>query len=211
MHMRDLILATRNRGKSAELRTLLAPLSCRVLDLDEAGIPYTSEEDDVENAATFEENAVAKAGYFSRQSGGRAVLADDSGLCVAALGGLPGVRSRRYSGAVGDDATVSRSNSEYLLRALAACSDRRAEFVCAVAYIGAGAPVVAMGRTAGSILHAPSGSGGFGYDPVFWSEELQLSFGDAPPEAKARVSHRARAIVALVRHLRGNALTLDDG
>lgn len=199
---RELLVATRNAGKAAELRALLAPAFSRVLDLRDASIPADPAEDAIEDGETFEANALAKARYFRARSGDRPVLADDSGLCVAALGGTPGVRSRRYAGAVGDESAVSFANSQRLLRALARVEDRRAELICAVAYVDSTDEVVVLARTSGRILDAPSGANGFGYDPVFWSDDLQRSFGEATEVEKARVSHRARAVTALVERLR---------
>ena len=198
----ELLVATRNVGKAAELRALLAPVFARVLDLRDAGIPSDPAEDAIEDGATFQENALAKARYFRARSAGRAVLADDSGLCVAALGGAPGVRSRRYAGAVGDEAAVPAANARQLLSALADAHDRRAEFVCAIAYVDDTEAVVTVGRTSGRILDVPQGANGFGYDPLFWSDDLAESFGTASDAAKARVSHRARALAALVARLR---------
>ena len=195
---RALLVATRNAGKTRELRALLATLGRPLVDLREAGIGVTPEEDAVENAPTFEGNALAKARHFLARSDGRPVLADDSGLCVAALGGAPGVRSRRYAGASGDESTVSAANRAKLLGELAGVEDRRAEFVCALAYVDGARELVVVGRAAGRILKAPAGSRGFGYDPLFWSEDLGQSFGEASDQAKAGVSHRARAIAALL-------------
>lgn len=197
----ELLLATRNRGKVVEFRDLLAPLGVRVLDLRDAGIPPDPAEDAVEDGETFEANALAKARYFAARSAGRPVLADDSGLCVAALGGAPGVRSRRYAGVDGSEQDVSRANSARLLNALAEVSDRRAEFVCALAYVDAGRELVEVGRTAGQILRSARGTHGFGYDPLFWSEDLGRSFGEATEPEKARVSHRGRAVAGLLARL----------
>lgn len=199
---REIVLATRNAGKAAELRALLSPLDATVLSLDDVGIPCTPEEDAVENADTFDANAMAKARYFAARSGGRAVIADDSGLCVAALDGAPGVRSRRYAGAVGTEADVSRANSARLLEALRDVADRRAAFVCAAAYSNGVQTVVAVGQTSGRILERPQGTQGFGYDPLFWSDDLGRGFGEATALEKAQVSHRARAVERLIIALR---------
>ena len=199
---REILVATRNSGKVSEFRTLLAPLRMHVLDLADAGIAAEPAEDLIEDGETFEANALAKARYFWARGDRRPVLADDSGLCVAALGGAPGVRSRRYAGVDGSESTVSRANSARLLAALSGVSDRRAEFVCALAYVGAGEEVVEVGRTAGHILRSPRGTNGFGYDPLFWSDDLQCSFGEASEAEKARVSHRARAVERFVAWLR---------
>lgn len=199
------VIATRNAGKTRELRALLAPLGRPVVDLQALGLPIAPVEDTLENDPTFEGNALAKARYFAARVEGRAVVADDSGLCVAALGGAPGVRSRRYSGTQGPEAAVTRANSAKLLREMRDVADRRAEFVCAVAYVAAAEnarELVAVGRTSGHILHEPRGTHGFGYDPLFYSHDLDCTFAEAGDKAKSRVSHRARAIAGLL-----NALT----
>ena len=193
-----IIVATRNVNKAAELRALLAVLRRPIVDLDHAGIPFHPDEDDVENQATFEGNALAKARYFHARGAGAPVIADDSGLCVDALSGAPGVHSRRYAGATGTAAEVSEANCQRLLHALDGQADRRASFVCALAYMDASTVRVAVGRTDGRILDAPAGVNGFGYDPLFWSDDLQASFGVVGDVEKARVSHRARAVDALV-------------
>lgn len=197
----EILLATRNRGKVDELRELLAPLGRRVIDLGDAALAPTPDEDGLEDAPTFEANALAKARHFARRSPGRAVLADDSGLCVAALGGAPGVYSRRYAGATGTDAEVTAANSAKLLRKMTGVAQREAEFVCAVAYIDAAGELVTTGRVRGRILEMASGSRGFGYDPLFWSDELGCSFADATEREKAEVSHRARAVARLLEML----------
>ena len=197
----EIVLATRNVGKAAELRTLLAPLSATLVDLDAAGIAPDPAEDAIEDGETFEANALAKARYFAARSGGRPVIADDSGLCVAALGGAPGVRSRRYAGAVGTEAEVSGANSRHLLEAMRSISDRRAAFVCALAYCGTGRELVVLAQSSGQILEQATGVEGFGYDPLFWSDDLQRSFGEASRDEKAQVSHRARAALELMHRL----------
>lgn len=197
-----LVVATRNPGKLIELRTLLGPAFENVVDLRTAGVDESDEEADLEDGTTFEANAVAKARYFAARTNGLPVLADDSGLCVRALGGAPGVFSRRYAGAVGTDAEVAGANAAKLLSALATVADRGAWFACAVAYVAPGREMVATGRTDGRILDAPRGTEGFGYDPLFWSDELARSFGEASPAEKARVSHRARAVRQLLAGLR---------
>lgn len=195
-------MATRNRGKLHEFRDLLAPLGVRLVDLDEAGISPHPDEDSIENADTFEENARAKAHYFARLGGGRPVVADDSGLCVHALGGAPGVRSRRYAGVTGSETVVSTANKQLLLRSMAGVDDRRAEFACAISYVDGATEILSVGRASGRILLSPAGSGGFGYDPLFWSDDLGRSFGEASEQAKAQVSHRARAVETLLTRLR---------
>ena len=180
---------------------LLSAAGVEVVDLTEAGLPETPDEDELECHATFEANALAKARYF-RTLSGMSVMADDSGLEVEALGGRPGVRSKRWSerpdleGQVLDDA-----NNATLLSALAPGPNRRARFVCAAAAVNNDGEDVCRGETLGEILREPQGRGGFGYDPYFWSLELGCAFGEVTPEEKARVSHRARAFSALLSAL----------
>ena len=199
------LVATRNAGKLRELRPLFAALGIRVTDLGEAGIPETDAEDAVEAHETFEENALAKARYFFRASGGLATVADDSGLEVAALGGAPGVRSKRFSGVEGPSREVDAANNALLVERLAAVEDRRARFVCAAAYVDGGRELVRRGDVPGRIVERGAGAHGFGYDPHFLADELGTTFGEATVEEKARVSHRARAFAALVQALAGGA------
>ena len=192
-----MLVATRNEGKRSELASLLAPLGARVVSLDDVGIALSSDEDDVEQYTTFEENALAKARYFFDRSR-IPTLADDSGLAVDALGGKPGVRSRRWSGRsdlVGRE--LDAANNDALLSALRGARDRSARFVCAIAFVDAEEIVVRRGEVEGRVLEAPRGAGGFGYDPLFFSVELGRTFGEATEEEKSRVSHRARAVSAL--------------
>ncbi|HKO17161.1 MAG TPA: RdgB/HAM1 family non-canonical purine NTP pyrophosphatase [Gemmatimonadaceae bacterium] len=202
--MRDdaIVLATRSPGKLRELRALFGAAGLRVVDLAEAGVAEAPAEDAVEAFGSFEENAGAKARYFHERTGGRPVVADDSGLSVAALGGRPGVRSKRWSerndltGTALDDA-----NNAKLLEALRGSGDRRARYVCAAVYVDGERTLCCRGEVAGEILEEPRGAGGFGYDPLFWSPELGETFGEATQERKARVSHRGRAFGALLREL----------
>jgi XTP/dITP diphosphohydrolase len=172
-----------------------------VESLDEAGIPETSVEDDLEQGTTFEENAFAKARHFHRVTG-RRVIADDSGLEVLALAGVPGVRSKRWSerptlrGQALDDA-----NNALLLERLGNATDRRAQYVCAAVYCDGQVELVEHGVVAGRITHTARGSGGFGYDPYFECDELGRTFGEASASEKARVSHRARAFRKLLQRL----------
>jgi XTP/dITP diphosphohydrolase len=172
-----------------------------VIELTEAGIAETAEEDELEVFDTFEENALAKARYFYARSG-RPTFADDSGLAVVALDGKPGVMSKRWSGR--PDLTgqaLDNENNRLLLERLRGVADRRASYVCAAAYVDATRSVVRVGEVRGAIVDAPSGANGFGYDPYFWSEELRITFADASREAKERVSHRGRAFRALLSSL----------
>jgi XTP/dITP diphosphohydrolase len=197
-----LLLATRSAGKLAELRPLLAPLGFDVVTLDEAGIPEGPAEDGLERFDSFEENALAKARYFHALGGGSPVVSDDSGLVVDALGGRPGVRSKRWSGRSDlSGVALDAANNDRLLRALDGVADRSARYVCVAAYVGPDVELVRRGETEGRILDAPRGAGGFGYDPLFESAELHRTFGELSREEKARVSHRGRAMRALVAEL----------
>jgi len=212
-----LLLATRSAGKLRELRPLFDSLGVAVMDLDELGLPHDADEDAIEHFDTFEANALAKARYFYEVSGGIATVADDSGLEVFGLGGAPGVHSKRWHGAAAqrqggavpgestaDRQDVDAANNEMLVHAVADLTDRRARYVCAAAYSGVGgSELVQRGEVTGVIVTDPRGRGGFGYDPYFLSDELGRTFGEATPEDKARVSHRARAFRALLQAIAG--------
>lgn len=198
--MTKLVVATRSAHKLREIRQLIGPLpGIRILDLEEAGIPETESEDGIEIHDSFEENALAKARYFAATTN-VAVLADDSGLCVDELGGAPGVRSKRFSGRTDlRGAALDQANNAVLLGRLEGLTtDRRsAHFACAVALATPdGREAVFLGRCGGHIQTAPSGTAGFGYDPLFFAHELGKTFAEADAAEKNRVSHRARAIGA---------------
>jgi XTP/dITP diphosphohydrolase len=200
------VLATRNAGKVRELRALFADAGIDVIDLRDAGIAESAAEDGLEAFATFEENALAKARYFSARAGGRPVVADDSGLEVFALGGAPGVRSKRWSGRTDlDGAALDAENNALLVAKLAGVADRRARFVCAAAWhpgVVGGDPIVVRGELAGTIVDGALGAHGFGYDPHFLASELGLTLGEATIAEKQRVSHRGRAMSALIAAVR---------
>lgn len=205
--MTRLVVATRNAGKVREIREILAGApGWEVVGLDDLGIPESPEEDDIEGYETFEENALSKAHYFAAKTGALA-LADDSGLCVDALGGAPGVRSRRFAAV--DEARGERqdgANNRHLLALLADVPDERrtARYVCAAAAAWPdGREVVRTGTCDGAILREPRGTGGFGYDPLFWVEEEKQSFGELPAERKNALSHRGRAVRSLLQALAG--------
>lgn len=200
------VLATRNAGKLRELRALLADEGIRVIDLDEAGIAESADEDAVECWETFEENALAKARWFAAKLPGRVVVADDSGLRVRALGGEPGVRSRRWSGGGLEGAAQVAANNARLVRELAGVEDRRAAFVCAAAWSGGGREVVVRGEVEGRIVDVPAGANGFGYDPHFFVTELGMTMAEATVPEKQRVSHRGRAFETLLAVLRREGL-----
>lgn len=202
------LLATRNAGKLRELLPLLTAAGIHAETLADAGIAETPDEAELENFDTFEENALAKARWFSTRAGGRVVLADDSGLVVTALDGRPGVRSKRWAGhGALDGQALDDANNAHLLTELVRArtlgrTDRTASFVCAAACAwGDGCALVAVGSTAGSILTTPSGDGGFGYDPYFWCGDLGAAFASVTREAKQSVSHRGRAFRRLVEML----------
>ena len=196
MQTARLVLASHNAGKLAELRALLAPAGIEVLAQSQFGIGEIEE-----TGATFVENALLKARHASRISALPA-LADDSGLCVDALGGAPGLHSARYAGADGD----ARVNFLKLLDALAAVSDahRGAHFHCTLTLLRHPedpAPLLCEGRWRGRILHEPQGEGGFGYDPVFLDETLGQSAAELGREEKSAVSHRGQALRQLLAAL----------
>jgi XTP/dITP diphosphohydrolase len=193
------LLATRNAGKLAELRRMLADAPFEVLGL--ADVPEFPEAP--ETGATFAENALAKARDAAAATGLPSV-ADDSGLAVEALNGMPGVLSARWCGRHGDDL----ANLELLLGQLADVPDerRRGAFVCAAALVVPGGPeTVVHGEWPGRIVRAPRGTGGFGYDPIFVPDGEERTSAELSPEEKDAASHRGRAMRALLPHL--HALT----
>ncbi|MGI9075990.1 MAG: non-canonical purine NTP pyrophosphatase [Gemmatimonadaceae bacterium] len=194
----EVLLATRNVGKLRELRPLFAKAGILVRDLAEAGLHEQFAEGALESFSTFEDNAIAKARYFFRLSGMTAV-ADDSGLEVPALGGEPGVRSKRWSGRTDlSGKALDEANNAKLLSALGASGDRRARFVCAVAWADGSGDRVARGESLGQILLEPRGTLGFGYDPLFESDDLGMTFGEVDGPVKEKVIHRARAFRTLL-------------
>ena len=196
------LLATRSAGKLRELEPLFSGAGIEVITLERAGIPELPDEEGIESYPTFEENALAKARYF-RDLSGLPTIADDSGLEVPALGGDPGVRSKRWSGR--DDLTgiaLDEANNAQLLRALTGVPDRGARYVCVAASVTSAGELACRGEVKGEILEAPRGHGGFGYDPLFFAMELGKTFGEASLAEKERVSHRGRAFHALVRAMR---------
>ena len=187
--------ATSNPGKLREFQ-LAAP------DFDIRALSVRVEPPE-ETGATFEENAALKTLYYSQFAAGY-LFADDSGLEVDALGGEPGVHSARYAGPDAKD----RDNNELLLQRLAGKADRTARFVCVIALANDGELVKTFrGSVEGRILTEAHGSGGFGYDPLFYYEPFACTFGEAAIEDKMKVSHRAQALEAMFTYLRGIAST----
>jgi XTP/dITP diphosphohydrolase len=197
-----LLVATRSPGKAREIRELFAGLPFEIAFPADRFLEHLPEEDDLEASAGYVENAVAKARYFATRSG-LPTVADDSGIEVDALDGAPGARSRRFSGTSGPG--VDAANNALLLEKLAGVPEpqRSARYRCVVAYLAAPSAVPQMVEATceGFILTEPRGQGGFGYDPLFFSPELKMTFGEAPAAAKHRVSHRGRAFRALIEVL----------
>jgi XTP/dITP diphosphohydrolase len=189
-----IVVATRNPGKLREFRTLLAPAGWQVIGLSEAAI----ERDVAETGSSFAENARLKALGYSAETE-LPVLGDDSGLEVFALGGKPGVRSARYAGpAASDSDRVRKLLQELKLHP----RNREARFLCALAMAQRGEILCETeGECRGEIAAAPRGTLGFGYDPVFLVSEMGLTFAELEEEEKNRISHRARAVAALLAQL----------
>lgn len=194
--MKKLVLASNNTKKMKELNALLAPLGFEVIAQGQLGIPEAEEPH-----CTFVENALAKARHAAQLSGLPA-LADDSGLCVAALGGAPGVYSARYAGEPKSDA---RNNAK-LLTDLAGQSDRRAHFACVLVLVRAAddpQPIIAEGEWHGEILTAQRGADGFGYDPLFYVPTHCQTAAELDGAIKNQLSHRGQAMQKLIKRLPG--------
>lgn len=198
---KTLILASNNAKKLRELQALIAPLGVQLVTQGSLGIPEAEEPH-----VTFVENALAKARHAAR-AGQCPAIADDSGLCVDALGGAPGVRSARYAvdaGRVPEGAgrdVIDPANNAWLLDQMQGQVRRRAHFTCvlvAVRHADDPEPLIAEGHWSGELLHAPRGEHGFGYDPLLWLPEHQHSAAELAPDLKNRVSHRALACERLL-------------
>ena len=193
--MKSIVLATGNPGKKAEIEQLLAPFGTRVVTQSELGVTEAEEPHD-----SFRENALAKARHVCFATRLPA-LADDSGLCVDALGGAPGVNSARYAGEPRSD----QRNNEKLLAAMAAHDNRRAHYVCVLVLMrgpGDAQPLVAQAEWHGEIARAPRGGGGFGYDPLFYLRDRDKTAAELEPEQKNRLSHRGQALARLLELLK---------
>lgn len=187
------IAATKNSGKIHEMQEILAPLDMDVVSQQEIGINIDAEE----TGDTFERNALIKARAVAMICD-YPILADDSGICVDALGGAPGVHSARYAG----EGATDQDRINKLLSELKGCQDRTAKFVTSVAFIFPdGTEVTASGEVKGYITEEPIGDNGFGYDPVFFSTELGKTFAQSSDEEKNSVSHRSRALKNLYEKL----------
>ena len=197
--MRKLVLATNNDGKLREFRRLLAPLGIELVAQSSLGIPEADEPH-----PTFVENALAKARHASERARLPA-LADDSGICVTALGGAPGVISARYAGEPRSD---SRNNA-HLVEQLRGVADRRAHYYCMLVLVRSPddpEPLLAEGAWHGRIIDAPRGTGGFGYDPHFEDLETGLTGAELPLERKNALSHRGKAMRAMIDRLRAEPI-----
>lgn len=187
---RPLVLATRNKGKIAEFKTLFSGFPIEMKSLNDFGpIPEV-----VEDGKTFEDHAYKKA-HFTAKVLGFPALADDSGLVVEALGGQPGVFSARYAGeGAGDEANILK-----VLKAMAGVSDRKAAFECVIAIaVPRGPALIYGGRCEGEIAGDRTGKNGFGYDPIFFYQPLAKTFAEMSQEEKNRVSHRGKAMAKLL-------------
>ena len=192
--MQKLVLASNNAGKLREFQALLAPMNFEVIPQGQLGIPASEEPYD-----TFVENALVKARHASKASGMPA-LADDSGICVNALGGQPGVYSARYAGEPADDA----ANNQKLIAALSHMEDRAAHYVCAlvmVQHANDPEPLIVQTRWHGLFQDEAVGLNGFGYDPHFFLPDLKLTAAQLAPEQKNRISHRGQALRELISQL----------
>ncbi|MEQ1556860.1 MAG: RdgB/HAM1 family non-canonical purine NTP pyrophosphatase [Gallionella sp.] len=193
--MKKIVIASNNPGKLLEFQTLLAPLGIEVVTQAQLGIKEAEEPH-----LTFIENALAKARHVSRESGLPA-LADDSGICVNVLKGLPGVISARFSGLPSND----ERNNKALLQAMQAHTDRRAHYACVLVLMrsaGDAQPLIAEGEWHGEIAREARGTGGFGYDPLFWLPELNKMSSELSREAKDAISHRGKAMKILLEKLK---------
>jgi XTP/dITP diphosphohydrolase len=207
--MMELLVATRSAHKIAEIRRILEHVrGLRVLGLEEAGVGYDDAEEDLEPYDTFEENARSKAEYFHSVSG-LLTVADDSGIEVHALGGAPGVRSKRFAPEEGlSGLERDLANNRYLVEQLRGLDapDRQARYVCVAALVRASGQVEYFrGEAPGVIVDVPTGDGGFGYDPHFFDPEVGRTFAEISAEEKNERSHRGRAFAALAQALQGEA------
>jgi len=192
-----LVIASNNSGKLREIGQILAPLGIEVVPQSAFNVPEADEPH-----ATFVENALAKARNAARLTG-LAALADDSGICVDALGGAPGVQSARFAGEPKSDAR----NNERLLQMLVQHGDRRAHYYCVMVLMRHGddpQPLIAQAEWRGEILRSPRGEGGFGYDPLFLDVQSGKTGAELAPEDKNRISHRGKALAAMVNMLKAS-------
>ena len=196
-----LVLASNNPKKLKELGEILSPLGWELIPQGQLGVPETEEPH-----CTFVENALEKARHASRLTGLPA-LADDSGLCVDAFGGAPGVQSARYAQTSPDDPKSDARNNEKLLAELGERPDRNAHFVTVLVYVRHAddpQPIIAEGEWHGEILAKERGTSGFGYDPLFYLRDLDLTSAELPADKKNLRSHRGQALAKLVERLQAD-------
>ena len=206
--MKKIVIASNNIGKLTEIGAILAPLDIEIVAQSTLGVPEAEEP-----YCTFIENALAKARNANRHTGLPA-LADDSGICVAALNGAPGVRSARFADEPASAGTAGRStqdqrNNEKLLALLADEANRKAHYYCVIALIRHAddpQPIICEAEWHGEIVRSPRGNGGFGYDPLFLVPELRRTGAELKAEDKNRISHRAKALALLATRLAGSTI-----
>ncbi|HAF45406.1 MAG TPA: non-canonical purine NTP pyrophosphatase, RdgB/HAM1 family [Gallionellaceae bacterium] len=194
--MNKLVIASNNPGKLREFERMLAPLGIEVVTQAQLGISEAEEPH-----CTFVENALAKARHVSRASGLPA-LADDSGICVEALGGAPGVQSARYAG---ENPKSDRRNNDKLMQDMQGVTDRRAHYYCVLVLVRHAddpQPVIAEGEWWGEIAHEERGDGGFGYDPMFWLPDFGKMSSELTHDEKHAISHRGKAMKVLLEKLK---------
>lgn len=198
MSQKKIVLASNNAGKVKEFNALLSPLGIEVIPQGLLGIPSCEEP-----YPSFVENAITKARHASKLSGLPA-LADDSGICVNALGGLPGVLSARFALSDQKKDPTDTDNNELLIQKLSGINDRSAHFTCTLVFLNSATdpePLIAVGHWHGEIIEKPQGLSGFGYDPVFRVPALNKTAAQMSPEEKNAVSHRGQALRKLLADL----------
>ena len=204
----EFLLATRSNDKLREILEIAGNSAVRLITLRDLDVPVSAAEDEVENHPTFVANALAKARHFAKLTG-HATIADDSGLMVDALGGDPGVRTKRFAADHGvTHGDVDQANNDLLLHLLrdVADRDRGAQYVCAAAVVFPdGTALTTTGTCRGRITREPRGNSGFGYDPLFYIDDLNATFAELTSLRKHSRSHRALAFRALLPHLKYNA------
>ncbi|MEO0048329.1 MAG: hypothetical protein RLZZ410_1288 [Pseudomonadota bacterium] len=198
MSQKKIVLASNNAGKVKEFNALLSPLGIEVIPQGLLGIPSCEEP-----YPSFVENAITKARHASKLSGLPA-LADDSGICVNALGGLPGVLSARFALSDQKKDPTDKDNNELLIQKLSGIADRSAHFTCTLVFLDSASdpePLIAAGHWHGEIIESPQGLSGFGYDPIFWVPSLNKTAAQMSPEEKNAISHRGQALKKLLADL----------
>ena len=196
--MGEVVLATKNKGKVEEFTSLLRGMFQKIIPLRD----LDSAPDIIEDGSTFRENVLKKARFISEFTQ-KLTLADDSGLEVEALGGRPGIFSSRYDG----ESARDKDNINKLLRKLSGLSNRKGRFICTLALVyPGGKEIVVEGTCEGIIIDEPRGEGGFGYDPVFFIPEMNKTFAELSSEEKNQISHRARAVKALINRINGQEI-----